>query len=93
MERSMETASPGFRELQERIEQWGWFGYDRDPREAQLAAYANLTFGDVERFFLDHVEGRPVTLMVVGDPRRVNVKKLGKYGKVVRLKQRALFAR
>ena len=46
-----------------------------------------------ERFFLDHVEGRPVTLMVVGDPRRVNVKKLGKYGKVVRLKQRALFAR
>lgn len=84
--RSQETQTPGFRALQDRIEQWRWLGYTEDPRQRLLPAYAALAFEDIEHVVERQIAGRPMTLIVVGDPRRFDAKALEKYGDVVKLR-------
>jgi predicted Zn-dependent peptidase len=90
--RGQEVESPSFRELQDKIEEWGWHGHREDPRLRLGKSYAELDFDDVERFWTRHVAGRPVAIMVVGDPRKVKPRALEKYGKVVRVREGALFS-
>ncbi|MCA9708427.1 MAG: insulinase family protein, partial [Myxococcales bacterium] len=91
--RSQETSSPSFRELPVTVEQWRGLGYGVDPRSWLLPAYAGLGFEDIERFYEAHVEGRPLAIMVVGDPRKVKAAELRKYGKVVRVREGALYGK
>ena len=91
--RSLEVQSPGFRELQGTIEHWGYLGYGEDPRKWLIDEYAELDFADIEAFHAAQVADRPVILLVVGDPRRVDVEELGRYGEVVEVAEREVFAR
>lgn len=83
LSRGLETSSPGFRERAETVAQWLQRGYPSDPRPARMEAYANLAFPDVERFYAEHVAGRPVAIVVVGDPRTVDRDRLKGYGPLV----------
>ncbi len=91
--RSQETASPPFRELQDTIERWQHMGYASDPRRELIGAYRELELADIERFYRAHVAGRPLAIMVVGDPRKVDPKRLRKYGKLVRVREGSLYSR
>jgi predicted Zn-dependent peptidase len=91
--RSQETQSPAFRDLQDSVRSWQRLGHTDDPRRALLPAYAELDFADIERFWRAHVEGRPIAIMVVGDPRKVKRSTLEKYGRVVRVREGALYRR
>jgi predicted Zn-dependent peptidase len=90
--RSQETASPPFREVHDAIDSWQRSGYDDDPRRWLGPAYERLQFEDVAAFYRDHVAGRPVAIMVVGDPRKVDRARLRKYGKLVRVREGALYS-
>ncbi len=89
---SQETQTPSFRDLQDQLQDWRWLGYTRDPRRRLVPAYEALEFEDIERVYEQQVAGRPVTLTVVGDPRRFDVKRLEKYGEVVKLRAKDVFA-
>ena len=91
--RSLESTSPGFRELQAMIERWQHVGYDADPRAWLLADYAKLSFDDIIAFHEAQIAGRPVTLVVVGDPRRIDVDALARWGELVKVDERDIFAR
>jgi zinc protease len=91
--RSQETASPSFRELQDTVRSWKRTGYSGDPRRTLLPAYESLEYDDIDRFWRARVAGRPIAIMVVGDPRKVKRKQLEKYGKVVRVREGALYRR
>lgn len=89
----LEAQSPGFRDLQAVVEYWRRLGYDEDPRTRMIEDYAELDFGDIQAFHAAQVAGRPVILMVVGDPRRVDVRALARYGEVIEVGERDVFAR
>ncbi len=91
--RGLEARSPGFRQVQATVDRWRRLGYDDDPRRALLDGYARLSFADIEAFHAAQVADRPVILLVVGDPRRIDVAELERYGDVVRVSERDLFAR
>ena len=91
--RGQETESPPFRDLQDAVDDWKQLGYAGDPRKELGAAYEKLTFDEIEAFYRAHVAGRPVSIMVVGDPRKVSPKQLRKYGKVVRVREGSLYRR
>ncbi len=57
-----------------------------------MGAYDELSFSDVEAFYAKHVQGRPVAIMVVGDPRVVKLEQLRSYGPVVKLRARDLLS-
>lgn len=90
--RAQETQTPTFRELQEDVETWKLEGYRGDPRASLSEAYRGLRYEDVEAFHAAHVEGRPVSIFIVGDPRRLRRKDLARYGDVVVLDEHALFS-
>jgi zinc protease len=91
--RGLEVSSPGFRELQGTIERWRRQGYQDDPRKARVEEYASLDFADIQAFHAAQVADRPVILLVVGDPRRVDIDELERYGEVVEVSEREVFAR
>jgi predicted Zn-dependent peptidase len=91
--RRQETVSPSFRQLPSLVRYWGWQGWDHDPRAELMPQYAALEFADIEAFYEAQVADRPVTLVVVGDPRRIDAKELRRWGEVVKVKQRQIFAR
>jgi predicted Zn-dependent peptidase len=91
--RGAETDSPGFRELQATIDDWRELGYDDDPRRTLVPAYDDLEFSQIEEFYRAHVAGRPLTIMVVGDPRKVKPAKLRAYGRLVRVREGKLYSR
>jgi zinc protease len=90
--RSQETESPSFRELQDAIDEWQQLGYTGDPRRELLPAYGDLEFADIVDFYRRHVAGRPLAIMVVGDPRKVKPARLRNYGKLVRLREGKLYS-
>lgn len=85
--------STDFRQLQGQIELWSRRGYVEDPRKALLDHYAKLEFADIEAFYAAQVAERPVIILVVGDPQRVDVGELARYGEVIEVRERELFAR
>ncbi len=91
--RSQETATPSFRELQDRIDEWKRQGFAEDPRKVAREAYAKLTFEDVLAFYRSNVADRPLSIMVVGNPRKVKLSQLRRYGRVVRLPKWRLYSR
>ena len=90
--RGQETESPAFRAVQDKLREWRRRGHHEDPRRALLPAYAALDFDDIVAFYRRHVAGRPLAIMVVGDPRKADPAKLRKYGRVVRLRERQLYS-
>ena len=90
--RGQEVESPSFRELQDKVEEWAWQGHGDDPRRGLLPQYEGLEFDDIAEFYDKHVAGRPVAIMVVGDPRKVKPRSLKKYGKLVRVREGALYS-
>lgn len=91
--RSQETESPGFRALQGKLEEWRERGYAEDPRRSLLPAYTHLEFARIVDFYRRYVAGRPLAIMIVGDPRKATPAKLRKYGRVVRLREGQLYSR
>jgi predicted Zn-dependent peptidase len=91
--RGLEIRSPDFRHLQDVIDYWQRSGYVEDPRKARLCEYAELELADLEAFHAAHVQGRPVITLVVGDPRRIGADELARYGEVIRVSEREIFAR
>ena len=89
---ALETEAPDFRSVQQRLESWQRAGYAGDPRPELLAGYQALRFEDVQALFEDQIQGKPVILMIVGDPGRVDAKRLAKWGRVVRVRARDVFS-
>jgi zinc protease len=90
--RSQETESPAFRQLQDKLRDWQLRGYSQDPRRELLPAYAALNFADIIAFYRRHIAGRPLAIMIVGDPRKTDPERLRKYGKLVRLREGQLYS-
>lgn len=77
--RGQETESPSFHKSQDKLRDWRLLGYSQDPRRALLPAYAALDFADIVAFYRRHVAGRPLAIMIVGDPRKADPERLRKY--------------
>ena len=90
--RSQETETPSFRQLQAKIRGWRLLGYRHDPRRDLMPAYAELDFAAIVDFYRRHVAGRPLAIMVVGDPRKARPAQLRKYGRLVRLREGQLYS-
>jgi zinc protease len=91
--RRLESSSPGFRDLQRTIAFWQRLGYTEDPRRSLLDGYTRLEFADIEALHAAQIAGRPVILVVVGDPRQVDKAELERWGEVVELRDNQVFAR
>ncbi len=69
------------------------WGYTTDPNREKVKAVQKMKWEDIENFYKEYIQGKPVTIMIVGDPKRIDQKALtNQYGKIKKLTKQTLFA-
>lgn len=85
------TTHPSFRNLAETINSLQRMGYTEDPARENLPKIDALTFDQIVQFYESNIKGKPYAIGIMGNPKMIDLKKLEKYGKVIRLNERKLF--
>lgn len=92
LRQSMLSNHPTFRSKSEVMTNWMRLGYQIDPATLQIRQVQKLKFEDIERFYEEHVQGKPVKILVIGDPKLIDQKALkAKFGKVNKLSGDKIF--
>ncbi len=85
------TSHPDFRYKAQYLRMYQRMGYQGDPAEENLKKIDALTFDDIVKFYEENIKGKPYCIGIMGNPKDIDLKKLEKYGKVVKLNERKLF--
>lgn len=93
LRQSLLSGKPTFRQKSQRMTDWFRMGYAIDPAALQIRQVQRLKFDDIRSFYTQHVQGRPVTIVIMGDPRQIDQKALkARYGKITKLSKSKLFS-
>jgi len=85
------ASRPDFRELSQKLVEWKLKGYYEDPAKFKLEPYKKLTFEDILSFYKTNIKGKPIVICLVGDKKRLNMKDIAKFGKIIEIKESTLF--
>lgn len=66
-------------------------GYSEDPAKEDVPQIKQLTYQQILDFYKANIQGKPIVIGVVGNPKNLKPEVLAKYGKVIKLKDRQLF--
>lgn len=91
MAQTAASSLPDFRNLTSVIRDYQFNGYDHDPSKDKYEFAKNMKFEDIENFYEENLKGKPRVIVIVGDPKRIDMDLLEKYGKVVEYKEDDLF--
>jgi predicted Zn-dependent peptidase len=88
-----QTAKPSMRGKAATFENWQRMGYKEDPAKVNAPAIEALTFNDIEKFYEENIKGKPMTIILMGDPKKIDLKAIeSKLGcKVTKLSPAKLF--
>lgn len=93
LRQNAQISKPTFRSKTRTYDYWKEMGYSVDPALYNKEAIDNLTFDQIKQFYKEYVQGKPMTIILVGDPKLINQKALqAKYGKFVKPSKAKLFA-
>ena len=93
LKQASQTAKPSMRSKAATFEAWQRLGYTDDPAKVNAAAIDAVAFNDIEKFYEDNIKGQPVTIILMGDPKKIDLKAIEtKVGcKVTKLSPAKLF--
>ena len=73
-----QTAKPDMRSKAQYFEYWQRLGYTDDPARINAAAIDALTIEDIQAFYEQNIKGKPVTIILMGDPKKIDLKAIEK---------------
>lgn len=82
---------PNFRNLSETMVSWKLLGYQHDPNQEKIPVYYEMKFDDIVKFYQENIQKKPMVIIIVGDQKRIDMKKLSSFGKIVMLKKKDVF--
>tara|TARA_B110000196_G_C21146556_1_gene666930 strand:- start:378 stop:3269 length:2892 start_codon:yes stop_codon:yes gene_type:complete len=85
------TNRPSFRYLSKMIVYWENKGCIKDPNVETINVAEKLEFDDIVKFYQDNLKNRPIAYAFVGDKKRIDLKELSKYGKIIKVKKKDIF--
>lgn len=88
-----DTEFPSFREIGENIAYLKWKGYDADPNADNIKLVGTTSFEDVVNFYKANIQSNQShrVLGIVGNVKKLDMKALEKYGKVVIVKSQDIY--
>ena len=93
LRQSMLSNHPTFRTKSQRMTDWNRLGFQIDPATLQIRQVQKLKFDDIANFYATHIQGKPMRVLVMGDPKLIDQKALKtKFGKVNKLSASKLFS-
>lgn len=90
-----QIAKPDFRGKAMTYDYWQQMGYTDDPARTEVPEIKNLTWDQIYNFYLTYVKDKPMTIIVMGDPKKIDMKRLeAQYGKknIIKVGKTKLFA-
>jgi predicted Zn-dependent peptidase len=93
LKQSYLSEKPSFRNRSQQFADWKQLGYSEDPAKVNADKIDAINFDDVRRFYEKHVKGKPVSVIIMGDPKMINQKQLqSTYGKLTKMSTNKLFS-
>ena len=83
---SMSSNLPDFRYISSTIEKGRQLGYTQSPLVEEYKLYKTLTFDDIVKFYQPNIQNQPRVITIYGNMKKIDKKKLKKYGEIVELK-------
>ena len=69
-----QTAKPSMRGKAYTYENWKRLGYTEDPAKVNAAKIDALTIEDIMTFYENNIKNKPVTVVILGDPKKIDLK-------------------
>ena len=93
LKQAAQTAKPSMRGKASTFEAWKRLGYNDDPAKVNAEKIDNLTYEQIEAFYKENIQGKPITIILMGDPKKIDLKAIqAKMGcKVTKLSPARLF--
>ncbi|MDR3267500.1 MAG: insulinase family protein [Tannerella sp.] len=82
---------PVFREISTKIAAYRRNGYTKDPNRFLLEDIEQMDINDVSRFYRSNVKGRTLVYVVVGNSRKMDMRRLATFGDIVRMRKRDFY--
>ncbi|MBQ2540134.1 MAG: insulinase family protein [Paludibacteraceae bacterium] len=76
LKQASQTAKPSMRGKAATYEYWKRLGYNDDPAKVNAQKIDNLSFEDIKAFYEENIKGKPVTVILMGDPKKIDLKAL-----------------
>ncbi len=74
LRQAAQTAKPSMRNKAYYFDAWKQVGYNDDPAKVNADKINAVTFADIEKFYKDNIQGKPVTIILMGDPKKIDLK-------------------
>ena len=74
LRQSNQAAKPSMRSKAATFEHWKRLGYTDDPAKVNADAIDALTIEQIEDFYLNNIKGKPITIILMGDPKKIDLK-------------------
>ena len=88
-----QISKPGFRAKSRVYDYWREMGYNEDPARKEVEQIKQLTWEQFMDFYKANVQGKPLTIIVMGDPKKIDQKRLAaRFGKIQKMSKGKLFA-
>ena len=78
LRQSAQTAKPSMRVKARTFQAWKQLGYNDDPAKVNAKHIENLAFSEIEDFYKANIQGKPVTIILMGDPKKIDLKAIEK---------------
>lgn len=71
---------------------WKRIGYNDDPARVNKPALEALTWDQLFNYYRENIQNQPLTVIIMGDPKLIDMKELKKIAKVKKVSNATLFA-
>ncbi len=88
------TSKPSFRAKSQVYNSWKLLGYNDDPSKVNMPKVDNLSFDQIVDFYNKEIKGKPVTIIISGDPKTINMKQIqDRFGKITKISESLIFSK
>lgn len=93
LRQSLLSHHPTFRTKSRLMTSWMRLGYQIDPATLQIRQVQKIKFEDIVNFYQQNVQGKPMKVLIIGDPKLIDQKALkAKFGKINKLNADKMFS-
>jgi len=82
---------PAFRDISTKIASYKREGYTEDPNRKLLEDIEQMQMDDIVRFHQSNVKGRTLVYVIVGNSRKMDMRKLASFGDVIHVKKQDFY--
>jgi len=85
------NAYPSYRQLSPRIADLKRQGFKSDPSQQLIDAVNEMYLQDILNFYQKNLKGKSIAYVVVGDRKKIDMKMLSAFGKIIEVKTKEIF--